>query len=499
MFSKNELSPTSEAPSAAPAGRSRASWSVATRLTLWYTASAFALVTLASGILYWALLSDLAREDDEELADKVRILRELLQGPAADFEAAQQLVEIGWASRQHAQIYARVQDGDGSTVFETPGMSRLLSPDLFPTPSAQGGQPGPGTDVRSAGGKAFRVVSAPFGGSPSRASGRSIQVALDRSPEVDLIERYRLILGMVLGTASLVCGVFGYQIARRGIRPLREITATAGRIGASRLGERLSPDSLPAELAELATTFNAMLQRLQESFDRLARFSADIAHELRTPMNNLRGEVEVTLAKPRSGEEYREVLGSCLEESVRLSRLIDNLLFLARAEHPQTQVDKEPLNVARELTALQEFYEPKAAEAGVKLTVNVEGDVLARVNRALFQRAIGNLIDNALKYTPAGGSVVLGASRQDGFLCIRVSDTGTGIEPKHLPHLFDRFYRVDSARAAASGGVGLGLAIVKGIAELHGGSVTVASEIGHGTHVAVIFPAQNSPGNQGQS
>src|SRR5205814_2143320 len=180
--------------------------------------------------------------------------------------------------------------------------------------------------------------------------------ALDRTPEMDLIERYRLTLGIVLGTASIVSGLVGYYIAQRGVRPLRQITATAARIQASRLGDRLGTEGLPAELAELASTFNDMLERLQGSYDRLARFYADIAHELRTPMNNLRGEVEVALARPRSEEEYREVLGSCLEESVRLSRLTENLLFLARAEHPETQVDKESLNVARELTALQEFY-----------------------------------------------------------------------------------------------------------------------------------------------
>jgi two-component system heavy metal sensor histidine kinase CusS len=477
--------------------RARPAWSLATRLTVWYTASAIALVALASGFLYWALVTNLEREDDEELADKIRILRELVQGPLADFQAVKRQVELGWTSRQYAAIYARVCDAQGRTLVETPGMSGLLSPDVFPVPAPGRSPERHGIDIRTASGNGFRLQSglcedarplapdAKNAGAPPRV----IQVALDRTPEMDLIDRYRLTLWIVLATASVVSGLIGYYIAQRGVRPLQQITATAARIQANRLGERLRAERLPAELAELAGTFNDMLERLQESFDRLARFSADIAHELRTPVNNLRGEVEVTLAKPRSEEDYREVLGSCLEESVRLSRLIENLLFLARAEHPETQIEKEEVNVTHELRALEEFYEPKAAEAGLKLTVRATDFVIAKLNRPLLQRALGNLIDNALRYTPAGGAVMLGAACDGDWVHLEVADTGPGIDSRHLPHLFDRFYRVDSARAATSGGVGLGLAIVKSIAELHGGSVSVDSEVGRGTRVVMRLPA----------
>jgi two-component system heavy metal sensor histidine kinase CusS len=501
MSSKNGLSQSTstgtEAAGASAAGASAvgASWSLATRLTLWYTASAFALVALASGILYWALVADLAREDDDELAEKIRILRELVDSRTS-LDSVKELVEVGWVSRQHAQIYARVGDGAGGTILETPGMGQLLRSDVFPPAPPDGGFAA-GTDVRSSQDKVFRLMSAATGVTPARAAPLVIQVALDRTPEVELIDRYRLILWIVLGTASLACAVLGYQIARHGLRPLQEITATAGRIGASRLGERLSVAGLPRELADLAGTFNGMLERLQESFDRLARFSADIAHELRTPTNNLRGEVEVALAKARSGDEYRDVLGSCLEESVRLSRLIDNLLFLARAEHPATSVEKETLNVCHELTALQEFYAAKFAEADVKLSLQADAALTVRCNRPLLQRMIGNLLDNSLRHTPAGGSVVLAAARQGAWVSIAVADTGAGIDARHLPHLFDRFYRVDTSRATASGGVGLGLAIVKGIAELYGGSVSVHSEVGHGTRVTILLPV-HAEANDGE-
>jgi two-component system heavy metal sensor histidine kinase CusS len=247
---------------------------------------------------------------------------------------------------------------------------------------------------------------------------------------------------------------------------------------------------LPAELSVLAGTFNEMLDRLQESFDRLARFSADIAHELRNPVNNLRGEAEVALGKPRSPEEYREVLGSCLEECGRLSHMIDNLLFLARAEHPQTQIAKESLNVAQELRTVRDFYEAAAAEGGVSLAVSVDGQLITNLDRTLFQRALANLVANALAHTPSGGTVLLSACRCDGTVRVDVTDTGAGIAQEHVAHVFDRFYRADPARSNVAGRVGLGLAIVKTIASLHGGSAEITSQVGRGTTVSLIFPKE---------
>jgi two-component system heavy metal sensor histidine kinase CusS len=271
---------------------------------------------------------------------------------------------------------------------------------------------------------------------------------------------------------------------------VRQITAMARRIRPTHLDERLQAAGLPAELAALADTFNAMLDRLGESFGRLARFSADIAHELRTPVNNLRGEVEVALGKPRPAEEYRDVLASGLEECVRLSRLIDSLLFLARAEDPRTQVEREPVDVGRELAAVREFYEATAAEAGVKLAAITGPGPVADLNRPFLQRALGNLVANALAHTQPGGAVTLSATQEGGWVRVEVADTGCGIPATHLPYVFDRFYRVDRSRSSASGGLGLGLAIVKGIAELHGGSVSLASEVGRGTRFTLLLPAR---------
>lgn len=220
-------------------------------------------------------------------------------------------------------------------------------------------------------------------------------------------------------------------------------------------------------------------------------FSSDIAHELRTPINNVRGEVEVALGKARSPEEYREVLGSALEECLRLSRMIDSLLFLARAEHPETQIHRESLDVGAELSAVREFYEAAASDRGVSLDLAVNPGLTAPLDRSLFQRAVGNLIENSLAYASSGGHICLAAARDLGTLRVSVSDDGCGIPAEHLPRVFDRFHRVDTARSQNSGGTGLGLAIVKSVATLHGGDAQIESAPGQGTRVTISFPPES--------
>jgi two-component system heavy metal sensor histidine kinase CusS len=465
----------------------RRAWSLATRLTAWYAGTAFALVLGATGFLYWALEANLDREDDESLADEARVLAAALRDRPGDLSPVRREAELASAARQYAPLYVRVLGDHGDLIAETPGMDRSLPPEAFPPPGKADGEPGAAADVSSAAGS-FRVLTA-------RANGALVQVALDRTREDDLLAGYRRSLWLVLALALAASAVAGYQVARRGLQPLRQIAVTARRIRSSTLAEeRLTTAGLPAELAVLAVTLNEMLARLEESFARLARFSADIAHELRTPVNNLRGEAEVALGRPRSPEEYREVLGSCLEECGRLARLIDSLLFLARAEDPRTQVERERVDIGRELAAVREFYEAAAAEAGITLTAEARGAVAADLNRPLLQRALGNLVANALTHTGPGGRVALTATRDGDDVCIAVADTGRGIDAAHVPHLFDRFYRADSARSSADGGVGLGLAIVKSIVELHGGSVTLASEVGRGTCVTLRVPAASDAG-----
>ena len=254
------------------------------------------------------------------------------------------------------------------------------------------------------------------------------------------------------------------------------------------MGERIQAEGYPIELADLASTFYAMLDRLQESFERLTRFSADLAHELRTPVNNIRGEIEVALSRSRSAADYRELLSSNLEEVVRLSELISSLLFLARTESPGTYINREKVSVAELLHTVKDYYEGPAEQAGVDLAVTAPPGLKAVLDSSLMKRAIGNLVSNALAHTPSHGQIQLSASQTAEALTISVQDTGCGVPPQSIDRLFDRFYRLDPARSQHSGGFGLGLSIVRGIMLLHAGNVQVVSEVGKGTQVTLILP-----------
>ena len=468
----------------------RSPWSLAARLSVWYALSAFALVLASSAMLYWALTGSLNREDDEFLADKVRVLTKLLRERPRDAPELRWEVEEEWAPRQYAQTFVRILDDRGRTLVSTSGMDRRLPPAAFPAPTPAGAETGAGLDLRAAEGEPFRGMSAEAGAGPNGAARRVVQVAVDNLAEEALLATYRRRVWLVLGVALAACSLTGFEIARRGIRPVREIAAAARRVSTATLHGRVDPARYPAELRSLAQTLNGMLDRLEESFSRLSRFSADIAHELRTPLNILRGEAEVALGQSRSADEYRDVLGSCLEECSHLSRLVESLLFLARAEDPRAQVRAERVDVPAELAKLREFYGAAANEAGVRLALRPGPPLAAEVDRTLFQWAVANLIANALAHTPAGGTVELSADPEDGAFRVEVADTGGGIPPGHLPHVFDRFHRVDDARSKQAGGVGLGLAIVRSIMSLHDGTVHIDSDPARGTRATLRFPAR---------
>ena len=450
--------------------------SLALRLSVWYAASAFLLLALATGCLYWFLVVGTDAEDDQYLREKVSSLGTLLGRD--DFRTLRWEVQEETHARPAVALLSRVLTADGTLLMESGGMTEELPARLFPAP----GKP---FEARGASGRMFRLRS-------ERLPRYVVQGAIEATHEGHLLAEYRRALFMVLGLALVAAVLIGHRIARRGIRPVEEIGATVRHIGSATLDQRLETVGLAAELAALAGTFNEMLDRLEDAFGRLARFSSDIAHELRTPINNVRGEVEVALARARTPEEYREVLSSALEETQRLGRLIDSLLFLARAENPGMEISREVFDAAAELAAVSEFYEAAATDGKVTLELEAAGPTSVALDRTLFQRAVGNLVENALAHTPAGGRITLKTARRDGALVVTVTDTGCGIPPGHLDRIFDRFHRVDPARSKHSGGTGLGLAIVKSIAALHGGTAGIASEPGRGTRVTLTLPITKS-------
>jgi two-component system, OmpR family, heavy metal sensor histidine kinase CusS len=494
---------------------------LAFRLTAGYALAGLLLVFAATASLYFVLVGELEKSNDLFLADKVHVLRTMLRERPDDWDALREEVELESAARRYEQFYIRLLDEKNTLLLMTPGMADQL--DLAQL--ARQTQLHPDRTIRMKGrnGRAFRVTSAsaPVGSRATQTD--TVQIAIDVSQNEALLARYRFWFGVVLLVAFAVFPLVGYQVARHGIRPVEEMATTARHISSTNLRERILPEGYPSELASLASTFNQMLDRLEESFERISRFSADIAHDLRTPVNNIRGEAEVALARARSAGEYRDVIESCLEEAVRLSDLIGDLLFLARAESPLADLRRERVDVGKLLGGVREYYEASAADGGIALTTTVTDEpVIAELDRALLQRAVGNLVSNALAHTPPGGTVVLETgvdsrkpcpsqpdfaisdlSNKDfsveessngsfSTISIAVSDTGAGIPAEALPKVFDRFFRVDSSRSKGSGGTGLGLAIVQSIAQLHGGRVEIASELGHGTRVTLRMPVSSS-------
>lgn len=456
------------------------------RLTLFYALSTFTLLFLAMGFLYWVLTNNLAREDSQFLMDKINVLRVLLRERPNDPGALQEEVQWEGSARQASKYYARILDG-GYTLIETPHMDMLPSA-AFPRSSGLKAIPETAMKWRSADDKPYLLMSALAALGSGSEKPYVLQVALDVSNEEALIADYRRKLGWVLLLGVLISAGIGIVVAHRGLRPLTEITRTAQGITAAQLHARIGTAHWPQELTSLASAFDAMLGRLEESFTQLSQFSADLAHELRTPINILRGETEVVLARIRTPEEYRQVLESSLEEYLRLSRMIDSLLFLARADSPETHIERTVIDAAKELEAVREFYEAMGEEQGVEIVCH--GESLVKADPILFRRALSNLLANALQHTPRHGKITLSVAQStDHTVEVCVADTGIGIAAEHLPRLFDRFYKVDCARSSNAEGTGLGLPIVSSIMALHGGSASMESQPGQGTTVTLRFPS----------
>jgi two-component system, OmpR family, heavy metal sensor histidine kinase CusS len=467
-------------------------WSLAARLTAWYAASAFLLLLVTGIYLYATMKIHLDEEDDEHFANRLSGVREALAKGPGDGDA----LRIAVSSGQPQEVLVRILSRDGRTLVQSPGMEGIAPEKLWAQlPLLAVGNTNT-AEVKSPTGRPYRIGNAEVAGARAGEPPHRVHLALDHSAEFNLVSKYRGRLYLVLGLGFAACLPIGYWIARRGLRPLGRMAEAVQGIHSATLHERIEPAGFPSEIRALAVKFNEMLGRLEDAFTRLSRFSADIAHELRTPVHNLRGEVEVALGRPRSAEEYRQILESSLEECGQISRLIDGLLFLARAENPRTQIARQRIDIGRELATIREFYDAPATDAGIRLRLDLDGadGLCADLDRTLFQRAVGNLIENAMSHTPAGGSVTLAAAAGDGVVRVEVADTGSGIPPEHLPRIFDRFYRVDEGRSKDHGGMGLGLAITRSVATLHGGTIDVASRLGAGTRVSLTFPVASANG-----
>jgi two-component system heavy metal sensor histidine kinase CusS len=337
-------------------------------------------------------------------------------------------------------------------------------------------------------------LSSPGTGAGAQPQTVLIALSYDRSLPKELLARYRKGLIETLVVSVLAAAALGVWAARLVLKRARRIAATAGRISAHALNERLPLEDTPEEFMEATVAFNRMLDRLADSFKRLSEFSSDLAHDLRTPINNLLGEAQVALSRPRDATEYRAVLESAVEEYERLSRMIENMLFLARADNAQARLAPQWIDLREALGKILSYYELLAEERNIRLALEVRsengGKARAWADELMLNRAVGNLVSNALRHGPQDCTVSVRAlARADGSADVEVANPGAGIAREHLPRIFDRFYRPCSSREGSSAGSGLGLAIVKSIAELHGGRVGVRSEPGRETAFTLSLPA----------
>ncbi len=460
-------------------------WPIAARLMVLYTLSALCILCLTNAVLYLEMVKNLEMKNDLYIRDEINVLKAMLGGPNSEREFSREIY-LEHTERKNIKHYARILDEYGHILMENPQMESIIPPAAFPAPTQDYITHGERIEFRAKNGnlyilKALRTRIDGFSG-----KGKVLQIAMDVNDLDVFLADYRKKLFSMLFLGVIGSALAGYILSRRGLRPLSMITQTAQRITVNHFDERIDPKQWPKELYSLALAFDSMLDRLEASFEGLSHYSANLAHELRTPINNLMIEADIALSRGRTPEEYQKVIGSSMEEYARLSRTIDSLLFLARIDNAQTGLNLAAIDVRREIADIAEFYSAIASDEGISIVCT--GDATLRADPVLFRRAVSNLLANALNYTPPKGEVVISARRTDDLAVeVTVSDTGCGMAHEHLARIFDRFYRVTSARQQDAQGSGLGLAIVKSIMNLHGGVVEVQSEVEKGTSVTLKF------------
>ena len=456
--------------------------SLRARLTLWYVGVLLAILAVVSVLSYSFLRWSLLQQVDASLAAVAQIVRETDERGAGGSEverAIRELLGPGLSDR-----YFQFLDPEGRSRFRSgsPPVVLPLSPEA--------------RDNAARGRRTFETLEDPRGGPvrlltvPVLREGRRVEIIQVSAPLTrtrEALSGYLTTLLALVPVAVALAAAGGAVITGRALRPVREMSRAARQITAEDLGRRLARRGAEDEIDHLADTLNTMLAGLEAAFAHARRFSADAAHELRTPLTALKGEIEVALRAARSPEEYRRVLHSSLEEAEHLIRLAEDLLQFSRSSAalgtPRDRVQLEPIV----LEAL-EVGTRRAQGTGVTVRVEEIGPVTVLGEAGALRRAVLNLVDNAVKYTPAGGKVGLSLVARDGQARIAVQDTGIGIDPVDAARIFDPFVRLDAARSRDAGGAGLGLALVRAIVAAHGGTVDLESAPGAGSRFTIRLP-----------
>ena len=478
--------------------------SVRSRLTLWYAGVLTCTLLLLSVVIYWIVKRSVMERTDAGLVELSDSFLATLDAELRDAPAAEGVVPAAQQSMIEHQY-----PGHSFAVL-TLGQLLVSSADLSKRPPDGGrGESSPRISPESLAsclGALGADSPGPFHSLPGRRGGvrcyartftearRSYQLVILASlhPESELLERLRVAMGWLIPFTVVLASAGGYFLARRNLAPVADMTARADRIGESTLHDRLPVQNPNDELGRLATTFNRLLDRLDLAFERQRRFIADASHELRTPLAILQGESEVALSRSiRSPEEYRESLAILHHEASRLARVVDDMFTLSRADAGQFPVNLRELYLDELVAECAQSVRTLAAARSIALSVESGGELQVVADESLLSRMLLNLLDNAIKYTPAGGKVTIATAAASSGPQITVSDNGPGISQELQPRIFERFFRADQARTRAnSGGAGLGLSIAKWIAEAHHGSLELTRSGPQGSLFTVRLPAK---------
>ncbi len=308
-----------------------------------------------------------------------------------------------------------------------------------------------------------------------------IQVGTSLQFIFESLKKLLFVIGILLPIGIIISLFSGYFLAHRVLSPIRMITKKAKQISIENLDEKIGGNFPDDEIGELAKTFDNMMERLKQSFDELRQFSADVSHELRTPLTILKGEIELALKSDREPEYYKKTLKSSLEEVERLKRIVEDLLFLSKAEAGKITYRLGKVDLLEVILSVINVLSFLIKQKGIKLNINGEPGIYVKGDENLLKQMIYNLIQNAIKYNKDKGEIFIDIIEKDNKVCLRIKDTGYGIPEEHLSKIFNRFYRIDKSRTRSEGGLGLGLNIVKKIAELHNAEIKVKSKINEGT------------------
>jgi heavy metal sensor kinase len=446
------------------------------RLTAWYAGVLTAMLIVYASVTFLAVRHEFLQQLDERLHDDF----ESVEGTISDFRSP---MSDRPGHDNEARVY-EVWSATGEQIHRS-GSSGLPALALAATDTFHR------YETVVANGQPWRTLAAPI-----TIGGQTVVLRVARSEERVREELAEIMAVFLIGLPLVVAlaGIGGYLMARRALAPIDHLASAARRITAERLHERLAVPNERDEIGRLTAVINDTFARLESSFDRLRRFTADSSHELRTPLAVVRGLGEAAVARRRSLAEYEEAIGSMLEEIDRMSRLVDTLLRLSHGDAGTIRVSREPLEIGELVREVASSLGILADERNQTIAFETSEDLVVPVDRLVLREALSNVLDNAIKYSPAGSAITIRVEPACEHVLIAVADQGPGVPPEHRERIFDRFFRVDQSRTRNGGGAGLGLAIAKWAIEIHGGQIAVHERPGGGAEFRILLPLADSAG-----